>query len=75
MLLYGWEMDTPLNLITNSDGLGEPGIPYPESLTSTIQDAHDHARAVLDSSHAKTENYYDRKRRSVSYCVNDLVRE
>uniref|UniRef100_A0A671NMU5 Integrase catalytic domain-containing protein n=1 Tax=Sinocyclocheilus anshuiensis TaxID=1608454 RepID=A0A671NMU5_9TELE len=76
MLLYGRELDTPLDLITqpNSDGFGEPDIPYPESLTSSIQEAHDHARAVLDCSHAKKKHYYDRKHRSVSYCVNDLVR-
>lgn len=49
MLLYGRDLDTPLDLITkpNSDGLGEPGIPYPESLMSLIQNAHNHARAVL----------------------------
>ncbi|KAK2864934.1 hypothetical protein Q7C36_004088 [Tachysurus vachellii] len=52
----------------------EPGIPYPECLESSIREAHDHARAVLDDSHAKRKRYYDRRRRSVSYSVNDLVR-
>lgn len=59
MLLYGQELDTPLDLITlpNCDGLSETDIPYPESLTSSIQDAHDHARAVLESSHVKRKAF------------------
>lgn len=76
MLLYGRELNTPLDIITqpNCDGMDEPGIPYPESLESSIREAQDHARAVLEDSHAKRKKYYDQRRRSVSYSVNDLVR-
>lgn len=76
MLLYGRELNTPLDLITqpNSDGGDEPGIPYPESLESSIREAHDHARSVLDEKHDKRKKYYDKRRRPVSYSVNELVR-
>ncbi|XDV25879.1 hypothetical protein PO909_029711 [Leuciscus waleckii] len=76
MLLYGRELNTPLDLITqpNSDGGDEPGIPYPESLESSIREAQDHARSVLDENHDKRKKYYDKRRRPVSYSVNGLVR-
>lgn len=76
MLLYGRELNTPLDLITqpNSDGGDEPGIPYPESLESSIREAHDHAKSTLNESHDKRKKYYDQRRRSVSYSVNELVR-
>uniref|UniRef100_A0A8C5G2M7 Gypsy retrotransposon integrase-like protein 1 n=1 Tax=Gouania willdenowi TaxID=441366 RepID=A0A8C5G2M7_GOUWI len=50
MMLYGRELDTPLDLITQppSDGIDEPGVPYPETLRASLQEAHDHARAALD---------------------------
>ncbi|ROI80767.1 GTPase IMAP family member 1 [Anabarilius grahami] len=69
MLLYGRELNTP-----NCDGMDEPGIPYPESLESSIREAHDHARSVLSESRAKRKKYYDQRRRSVSYSVDELVR-
>ncbi|ROL44663.1 hypothetical protein DPX16_18374 [Anabarilius grahami] len=37
-------------------------------------EAHDHARSVLSESHAKRKKYYDQRRRSVSYSVDELVR-
>lgn len=76
MLLYGRELTTPLDIITqpNSDGMDEPGIPYPESLESSIREAHDHARSILAESHAKRKKYYDRRRRPVSYSMDELVR-
>ncbi|KAL1277256.1 hypothetical protein QQF64_023929 [Cirrhinus molitorella] len=76
MLLYGRELHTPLDIITqpSSEGKDEPGIPYPESLESSIREAHDHARSILAGSHAKRKKYYDRRRRPVSYAVDDLVR-
>ncbi|ROL47164.1 hypothetical protein DPX16_18962 [Anabarilius grahami] len=76
MLLYGRELNTPLDIITqpNCDGMDEPGIPYPGSLESSIREAHDHARSVLSESHAKRKKYYDQRRRSVSYSVDELVR-
>ncbi|RXN11706.1 MAATS1 isoform X1 [Labeo rohita] len=76
MLLYGRELNTPLDIITqpNCDGTDEPGIPYPESLESSLREAHDHARSILAESHAKRKKHYDRRRRPVSYCVDELVR-
>lgn len=76
MLLYGREVNTPLDIITqpNCDGTEEPGVPYPESLESSIREAHDHATSVLEASHSKRKKYYDKKRRPVSYSVDDLVR-
>ncbi len=76
MMLYGRELNTPLDIITqpNSDGTDEPGIPYPESFESSIREAHDHARSTLDESHAKRKKHYDQRRRPVSYSVDELVR-
>ncbi len=76
MLLYGRELYTPLDIITqpNCDGTDEPGIPYPESLESSIREAHDHARSILDESHAKRKKHYDQRRWPVSYSVDELVR-
>lgn len=76
MLLYGCELNTPLDIITqpNCDGTDEPVIPYPESLESSIREAHDHARSILAGSHAKRKKYYDQRRRPVSYSVDELVR-
>ncbi len=76
MMLYGRELNTPLDIITqpNSDGTDEPGIPYPESFESSIREAHDHTRSTLDESHAKRKKHYDQRRRPVSYSVDELVR-
>uniref|UniRef100_A0A8C1I8T0 Integrase catalytic domain-containing protein n=1 Tax=Cyprinus carpio TaxID=7962 RepID=A0A8C1I8T0_CYPCA len=76
MLLYGRELDTPLDLITqpNSAGVDEPEVPYHENLRASLKNAHDHARAALSASHTKKKRYYDKKRRTISYAVDDLVR-
>ncbi len=75
MLLYGHELNTPLDIITqpNSDGMDEPGIPYPGSLESSIREAHDHARSTLDEIHAKRKKHYDQRCRPGSYSVDELV--
>ncbi|KAL1268749.1 hypothetical protein QQF64_034112 [Cirrhinus molitorella] len=44
------------------------------SAWSSIREAHDHARSILAGSHAKRKKYYDRRRRPVSYAVDELVR-
>jgi len=67
-------MSLVLITLPNSAGVDDPGVPYPESLRCSLQDAHDHARAALSASHSKKKRYYDKKRRSVSYAVDDLVR-
>lgn len=76
MMLYGRELDTPLDLITqpSSDGVDEPGVPYPETLRASLQEAHDHARAALDLSHDRQKHYYDLRRRHATFSVGDLVR-
>uniref|UniRef100_A0A673BM78 Integrase catalytic domain-containing protein n=1 Tax=Sphaeramia orbicularis TaxID=375764 RepID=A0A673BM78_9TELE len=76
MMLYGRDLDTPLDLITHpsSDGMDEPGVPYPESLRASLQEAHNHARAALDHSHNRQKHYYDLRCRQASYAVGDLVR-
>lgn len=75
-MLYGRELDTPLDLITqpSSNGVEEPGVPYPETLKASLWEAHDHARATLDRSHERQKHYYDLRRRQASYVVGDLVR-
>ncbi|CAL9705024.1 unnamed protein product [Knipowitschia caucasica] len=76
MMLYGRELDTPLDLITqpSSDGVDEPGVPYPETLRASLQEAHGHARAALDHSHDRQKHYYDLRRRHATFNVGDLVR-
>ncbi len=76
MLLYGRELETPLDLITqpSATGVDDLGILYPESLRASLQVAHDHARATLEVSHTKRKHYYDQKRCTASYAVGDLVR-
>uniref|UniRef100_A0A3B1JX16 Integrase catalytic domain-containing protein n=1 Tax=Astyanax mexicanus TaxID=7994 RepID=A0A3B1JX16_ASTMX len=76
MMLYGRELDTPLDLITQPSpvGVDEPDIPYPENLRASIREAHDHAQAALEASHARRKHYYDQRRRDVSYQVDDLVK-
>ncbi len=76
MMLYGRELDTSLDLMTQPvwNGMEEHEISYPESLRLTLQEAHDHARATLEISHNKRKQHYDKRRRSVSYAIGDLVR-
>ncbi len=76
MMLYGRELDTSLDLMTQPvwNGMEEHEISYPESLRLTLQEAHDHARATLEISHNKWKQHYDKRRRSVSYAIGDLVR-
>lgn len=76
MMLYGRELETPLDLITqpNVEGVDDPDVTYPENLRASLQDAHDHARVALEEGHKCRKRYYDLKRRSVSYVVDDLVR-
>ncbi len=76
MMLYGRELDTSLDLMTQPvwNGMEEHEISYPESLRLTLQEAHDHARETLEISHNKRKQHYDKRRRSVSYAIGDLVR-
>uniref|UniRef100_A0A8C5G895 Integrase catalytic domain-containing protein n=1 Tax=Gouania willdenowi TaxID=441366 RepID=A0A8C5G895_GOUWI len=76
MMPYGRELDTPLDLITQppSDDIDKPGVPYPETLRASLQEAHDHARAALDYSHDRQKHYYDLRRRHATFSVGDLVR-
>ena len=76
MMLYGRELDTPIDLITqpSCDGVDEPGVSYPENLRASLVEAHDHAREILSESHDRQKRYYDLRRRQVSYEVGDLVR-
>lgn len=76
MMLYGRELSTPLDLITqpSTDGMDEPNVPYPEVLRASLQEAHDDARAALDRSHERQRHYYDLRRQQASYAVEDLVR-
>jgi len=74
--LYGRELDTSLDLVTQPvwDGMEETEVPYSECLRLSLREAHDHARAALEASHDKRKLHYDKRRRSVSYVIGDLVR-
>uniref|UniRef100_A0A3Q0QW83 Integrase catalytic domain-containing protein n=1 Tax=Amphilophus citrinellus TaxID=61819 RepID=A0A3Q0QW83_AMPCI len=76
MMLYGRELDTPLDLITQPswEGVDEPETSYSENLRASLQDVHEHARTVLTESHKRRKHYCDLRRRPVSYDVGDLVR-
>uniref|UniRef100_A0A3Q4HJ14 Integrase catalytic domain-containing protein n=1 Tax=Neolamprologus brichardi TaxID=32507 RepID=A0A3Q4HJ14_NEOBR len=76
MMLYGRELDTPLDLITqpSTAGVDEPGVPYPETLRASLQEAHDHANTALDYSHDRQKRYYDLRHRHATFRVGDLVR-
>ncbi|KAK3508128.1 hypothetical protein QTP70_015177 [Hemibagrus guttatus] len=76
MMLYGRELDTSLDLVTQPvwDGMEEPEVSYSEHLRLSLRETHDHARAALDTSHERRKLHYDKRRRSVSYAIGDLVR-
>uniref|UniRef100_A0A672HDJ5 Gypsy retrotransposon integrase-like protein 1 n=1 Tax=Salarias fasciatus TaxID=181472 RepID=A0A672HDJ5_SALFA len=76
MILYGRELETPLDLVTlpSWDGVDDPAVPYSESLKASLKEAHDHARNVLTVSHDRQKRYYDLRRRHVSYNIGELVR-
>lgn len=76
MMLYGRELDTPLDLITqpSTAGVDEPGVPYPETLRASLQEAHDQTKAALDYSHDRQKHYYDLRHRHAMFRVGDLVR-
>uniref|UniRef100_A0A3P9QCD1 Integrase catalytic domain-containing protein n=1 Tax=Poecilia reticulata TaxID=8081 RepID=A0A3P9QCD1_POERE len=59
MMLYGRELDTPLDLITqpSCDGVDDPDV-----------------QAVLDLSHKRQKHYYDLRRRHSAFGIGDLVR-
>ncbi|CAI5682831.1 unnamed protein product [Oreochromis niloticus] len=76
MMLYGRELDTPLDLVTQPswEGLSDPETSYSADLRASLRDAHEHARLVLEESHKRQKHYYDLRRRTVSHEVGDLVR-
>uniref|UniRef100_A0A3B3T249 Gypsy retrotransposon integrase-like protein 1 n=1 Tax=Paramormyrops kingsleyae TaxID=1676925 RepID=A0A3B3T249_9TELE len=76
MLLYGRELNTPLDLVTHPNGDGELDIdiPYLEQLQSSLREAHEHAKASLEVNHARRKKYYDKRRRSVNFSIGDLIR-
>uniref|UniRef100_A0A668SGY8 Integrase catalytic domain-containing protein n=1 Tax=Oreochromis aureus TaxID=47969 RepID=A0A668SGY8_OREAU len=76
MMLYGRELDTPLDLVTQPswEGLSDPETSYSDDLRASLRDAHEHARLVLEESHKRQKHYYDLRRHSVSHEVGDLVR-
>lgn len=76
MMLYGRELDTPLDLIPppSWEGVDETETSYPDELRASLQDAHEDALTVLSESHKRRKRYYDLKHRPVSYKVGDLVR-
>uniref|UniRef100_A0AAZ1XP91 Integrase catalytic domain-containing protein n=1 Tax=Oreochromis aureus TaxID=47969 RepID=A0AAZ1XP91_OREAU len=76
MMLYGRELDTPLDLVTQPswEGLSDPETSYSDDLRASLRDAHEHARLVLEESHKRQKHYYDLRRRTVSHEVGDLVR-
>ncbi len=75
MMLYGRELETPLDLITRPacDGMDEPVVLYPETLRASLQEAHDHARAALDQSHSRQKHYYDLRQCHATYDAGNLI--
>uniref|UniRef100_A0A3Q1GE16 Integrase catalytic domain-containing protein n=2 Tax=Acanthochromis polyacanthus TaxID=80966 RepID=A0A3Q1GE16_9TELE len=57
-----------------STGLSPSMMLYGRDLRASLQEAHDHARAVLNESHKRQKRYYDLRRRHASYNIGDLVR-
>ncbi len=76
MMLYGRELETLLDLVTQPtrEGLHEPGVLYLETLRASLQEAHDHVRAALDHSHDRQKHYNDSRHRHATYGIGDLVR-
>ena len=70
-MLYGRELDTVFDLITqlSSEGVNDPGIPYPETLRASLQEAHDLAKAALDHSQDRQKHYYDLRRHQTKFSV------
>lgn len=74
-MLYGRELETPLDLLTKPSGESEESsMPYPETLKASLQEAHDRARETLARSHARQKRYCDLRRRPMTYAVGDLVK-
>uniref|UniRef100_A0A671PBD1 Integrase catalytic domain-containing protein n=1 Tax=Sinocyclocheilus anshuiensis TaxID=1608454 RepID=A0A671PBD1_9TELE len=76
MVLYGRELDTPLDLLSQPDvfGVEDPGVTSLDALKHLLQEASDHVRSFLEASHSKKKHYYDKRHRLVSFSINDLVR-
>lgn len=76
ILLYGHELNTSLDLMTQPNGVEGLGIdiPYLEQLRSSLWEAHEHAMVSLEVNHAKRKEYYDKKRHCVHYSIGDLIR-
>lgn len=76
MMLCGTELETPLDLVTQLlfSGTDNPEVPYVDCLRASLQEAHDHARALLSENHEHQKHDYDLKRQQVSYQIGDLVR-
>lgn len=68
MMLYGQELETPLDLVTQSplNGVDNPYFPYSDCIRALLQEAH----ASLSGSHERQKHLYDLRRRK----VGDLVR-
>uniref|UniRef100_A0A672QUB4 Gypsy retrotransposon integrase-like protein 1 n=1 Tax=Sinocyclocheilus grahami TaxID=75366 RepID=A0A672QUB4_SINGR len=75
MVLYGRELDTPLDLLCQPDAFGmeDPGVTSLDALKYSLQEASDHVRTFLKASHSKEKHYYDKRHRLASFSINDLV--
>ncbi|RXN08540.1 Retrovirus-related Pol polyprotein from transposon 412 [Labeo rohita] len=74
MVLYGRELDMPLDLLSQLDVfvVEDPGVTSLDGLKHVLQEASDHVRTFVEASHSKKKRYYDKKHQLVS--LNDLVR-
>uniref|UniRef100_A0A3Q2UVK0 Integrase p58-like C-terminal domain-containing protein n=1 Tax=Haplochromis burtoni TaxID=8153 RepID=A0A3Q2UVK0_HAPBU len=56
MMLYGRELETPLDLVTQPswEGLCDPEMSYADNLRASLRDTHEHARLVVKS-HPKSD--------------------
>lgn len=75
IVLYGQELDTPLDLISQPDSFGveDPGMTSLNALKHSLREASDYVRFFLEASHSNKKRYYDKRCLLVSYSVNDLV--
>uniref|UniRef100_A0A3Q1EX79 Integrase catalytic domain-containing protein n=1 Tax=Acanthochromis polyacanthus TaxID=80966 RepID=A0A3Q1EX79_9TELE len=75
-LLYGRDLNTPLDLWMQPDTLCAPESmeSYKSELTSSLQDAYDHVREAMASSHDTQKKHYNKKRCHATFNVGDLVR-